>query len=322
MNRGEYVARRLATSVVTILAAVVVNFVLFRAAPGDASTQYQMCRTCSAEFRDYLTSQLGLDRPLIEQFGKYLAALAQGDLGHSFQTRRPVWDELSGPLGNTLPMVGLGMTLGLAIGLVIGVVAAWRRGTAADWAPLSVSMFLSVLPIQWIGLMLLLVFSGKLPTGGVADPYLRFTDPSWWEVLVDRLEHMALPVLAIGLAWCGVWALITRSALVGALGEDYILTARAKGLSSWGIVRKYALPNSMLPITTLVFLTFGYIVAGSLLVETVFSYPGIGLTLYQAVQNRDYAVLQGGFLLLTVAIVLANLLADLVYLKLDPRIST
>ncbi|MDP4501318.1 ABC transporter permease [Nonomuraea turcica] len=322
MNRGEYVVRRSASAAATVAAAVTINFVLFRAAPGDASTQYQMCRTCSAEFRDYLRAELGLDRPLMEQFARYVTALFRGDLGYSFQTRRAVWDELAGPLANTLPMVGVGLALGLGLGLLIGVVAAWRRGTVADWGPLSASMFLSVLPIQWIGLMLLLLFSGTLPTGGVADPYLRFTDPSWWEVLADRLEHMALPSLAIGLAWCGSWALITRSALLGALGEDYVRTARAKGLSSWRIVRRYALPNSMLPITTLIFLTFGYIVAGSLLVETVFSYPGIGLVLYQAVQNRDYAVLQGGFLLLTVSIVLANLLADLLYLRLDPRIRT
>ncbi|MFG3438197.1 ABC transporter permease [Nonomuraea sp. NPDC047897] len=322
MNRGEYLIRRVGSAVVTIAAAATINFVLFRAAPGDASTQYQMCRTCSAEFRDYLRGELGLDRPLAEQFVRYVTALLRGDLGYSFQTRRPVWEELSGPLADTLPMVGLGLALGLALGLLIGVVSAWRRGTAADWAPLSASMFLSVLPIQWIGLMLLLLFGGILPTGGVADPYLRFTDPSWFEVAADRLEHMVLPSLAIGLAWSGSWALITRSALVGALAEDYILTARAKGLSRWRIVRRYALPNSLLPIATLVFLTFGYIVAGSLLVETVFSYPGIGLALYEAVQNRDYAVLQGGFLLLTVAIVLANLLADLLYLKLDPRIRT
>ncbi|MFI9551017.1 ABC transporter permease [Nonomuraea endophytica] len=322
MNRGGYLVRRLASAIATVAAAAVINFVLFRAAPGDAATQYQMCRTCSAEFRDYLRAELGLDRPLLEQFWLYVSALLRGDLGHSFQTRRPVWDELAGPLANTLPMVGLGLAFGLALGLVIGVVAAWRRGTAADWAPLSASMFLSVLPIQWIGLMLLLLFGGMLPTGGISDPYLRFSDPSWWQVLGDRLEHLALPSLAIGLAWCGSWALIARSALVGALGEDYILTARAKGLTSWRIVRRYALPNSLLPITTLIFLTFGYIVAGSLLVETVFSYPGIGLALYQAVQNRDYAVLQGGFLLLTAAIVVANLLADLLYLKLDPRIRT
>lgn len=321
MRRGEYILRRLLAAVVTVLIAATVNFVIFRAAPGDASTQYQMCRTCSAEFRDYIRADLGLDRSLVEQYWIYLGELVRGDLGYSFQTRQPVWEELTGPLGNTLPMVGLGLLLGLVLGFFIGVVSAWRRGTAADWAPLSGAMFMSVLPVQWIGLMLLLLFSGTLPAGGMSDPYLRFSDPSGWDVFVDRMAHMVLPSLAIGLAWCGVWALIVRSALVGSLGEDYILTARAKGLASWTIVRRYALPNSMLPIVTMIFLTFGYIVAGSLLVETVFSYPGIGLELYQAVQNRDYAMLQGGFLLLTVAIVLANLLADLLYFKLDPRIT-
>ncbi|WP_129666079.1 ABC transporter permease [Phytoactinopolyspora endophytica] len=321
MSRVEYVARRVLSAVVTVVLAATINFLIFRAAPGDASTQYQMCRTCSAEFRDYLREDLGLNRSVIEQYLIYMGDLFRGDLGHSFQTRAPVWDELTGPLMNTLPMVGFGLLLGLVLGFAVGTMSAWRRGTVADWAPLSGSMFLSVLPVQWIGLMLLLLFSGTLPSAGMSDPYLRFSDPSWWDTLVDRAEHMILPSLAIGLAWCGVWALIVRSALVGSLGEDYILTARAKGLHSWRIMRRYALPNSMLPIVTMLFLTFGYIVAGSLLVETVFSYPGIGLELYQAVQNRDYALLQGGFLLLTVAIVLANLLADLLYFKLDPRIT-
>ncbi|MCW6009325.1 ABC transporter permease [Micromonospora sp. CPCC 205371] len=321
MGRGEYVVRRLGFALVTVWIAATINFVIFRAAPGDASSQYETCSTCSAAFREHLREELGLNRSLPEQYLLYLKGLAQGDLGESFQTRRPVWDELVDPLLNTLPMLALGMALGLGLGLLVGVVSAWRRRTVADWAPVSVSLFLSALPVQWVGLVLLLLLGGVLPTAGIADPYLRFTDPSWWDVLVDRLAHMVLPALTIGLVWCGSWALIVRSALLDSLGEDYILTARAKGLSNWAIVRRYALRNALPPIVTLICLTAGYLVAGALLVETVFSYPGIGLELYQAVRNRDYAVLQGGFLLLTAAIVLANLAADLLHFRLDPRVT-
>ncbi|MGH3111906.1 MAG: ABC transporter permease, partial [Gaiellaceae bacterium] len=146
-------------------------------------------------------------------------------------------------------------------------------------------------------------------------------DPSWWEVVLDRLEHMILPALTLGLVLYGQYALIVRSSMIEALGEDYIMTARAKGLSSWAIVRKHALRTSLLPIVTLVALTFGYIIGGDILVEAVFSYPGIGLATYEAVFNRDYPVLQGAFLLLTLSVIMANLVADLLYFKLDPRIT-
>ncbi|MFE3448846.1 ABC transporter permease [Nonomuraea sp. NPDC059194] len=321
MSRSEHVVRRLGFALVTVWIAATINFVIFRAAPGDASSQYEACSTCSASFREHLRQELGLNRSLAEQYLLYLRDLARGDLGTSFQTRQPVWDELAGPLLNTLPMVLLGMGVGLALGLVAGIVSAWRRGTVADWLPVSGSLFLSALPIQWVALVLLLLFGDVLPAVGVSDPYLRFRDPSWWDVLVDRSAHLILPAAAIALVWCGIWALIVRSALLESLGEDYILTARAKGLPSRRIMRVYALRNSLPPIVTLVCLNAGFLVAGALLVETVFSYPGIGLELYQAVRNRDYPVLQGGFLLLTVAIVLANLASDLLHQRLDPRVT-
>lgn len=318
--RGRYIAQRFMFAAITIAIAATINFAIFRAAPGDASAQYQSCRQCTAEFRAQVRTELGLDKPLAEQYALYVSDLAGADLGRSFETRRPVSDALLDALLNTLPMLALGLTVGIAVGLLVGVVAAWRRGTAADWLPISGSLLLYSLPIQWVGLVLLFAFSGTLPTAGVEDPFLRFSDPAWWDVLVDRLEHMILPSLTIALVSAGYWALIVRSSMLDALGEDYILTARAKGFSNWAIVRRHALRNSLLPIATLMFLTLGYIVAGSLLVEIVFSYPGLGLAVYEAVQDRDYPMLQGAFLLLAVAIVLANFAADLLYVKLDPRI--
>jgi peptide/nickel transport system permease protein len=218
-------------------------------------------------------------------------------------------------------MVGLGYLISIVLGVLVGVVAAWRRGTFLDWGGVSTALFFYSMPQQWFGLMLLILLGGVLPSSGVSDPFIDFLDPSWWEVVLDRLEHMILPALTLGLVLYGQYALIVRSSMLEALGEDYIMTARAKGLSSWGIVRKHALRTSLLPIATLVALTFGYIIGGDILVEAVFSYPGIGLATYEAVFDRDYPVLQGAFLLLTLSVILANFVADLLYFKLDPRIS-
>jgi ABC-type dipeptide/oligopeptide/nickel transport system permease component len=201
------------------------------------------------------------------------------------------------------------------------VVAAWRRGTFADWGGLLSALVFYSLPTQWLGLMLLIVFSGTLPTSGISDPFLEFTDPSTWTVFVDRLEHMILPSLTLGLVLYGEYALIVRSSMLETLGEDYILTARAKGLANWAIVWRHAFRNALLPIVTLIALTLGYVVAGAILVEAVFSYPGIGLVTYEAIFARDYPVLQGAFLILTLSVVVANYIADLLYFRLDPRIS-
>jgi peptide/nickel transport system permease protein len=306
---------------VTIFVALTLNFVIFRAAPGDAVSSLRECRQCPPEYKEQLREELGLDKSKLEQYGLYLKELAHGDLGRSYVTRQPVWDELKGPLLNTLPMVALGTLFSIVLGILVGVVAAWRRGTFADWGGLSTGLFFYSLPTQWLGLMLLIVFAGLLPASGISDPYLEFTDPSWWDVVVDRLKHMLLPALTLGLVLYGEYALIVRSSMLEALGEDYIMTARAKGLSGWAIVRRHALRNSLLPIVTLIALSLGFLVGGAILVEAVFSYPGIGLATYEAVFDRDYPILQGSFLILTISVVFANFVADLLYFKLDPRIT-
>lgn len=320
MGRVDYVIKRAIFALITVFIAITLNFAIFRAAPGDASDTVNRCASCTPRFKESLREDLGLDKSTFEQYGIYMSNLVSGDLGTSFSTKKPVAEELKKPLLNTLPMVGLGVALALALALLVGVVSAWRRGTAADWGGMSAALICYSLPAQWLGLMLILALGGVLPTAGTADPFLEFTDPTWFDTALDRLEHMLLPSLTLGLVTFGGWALIIRSAIVDTLGEDYILTARAKGLSNWTIVRRHALRNALLPIVTLVALTLGYLVAGSILVESVFTYPGIGLETYEAVTERDYPVLQGAFLLLTVSVIGANFVADLLYFKLDPRI--
>jgi ABC-type dipeptide/oligopeptide/nickel transport system permease component len=318
---ADYVVKRTVFALMTVFVAVTLNFVLFRAAPGDATSSLRSCRNCTPEFREALHRELGLDKPKLEQYGIYLKDLAHGDLGLSFVTRQPVWNELEKPILNTLPMVGLGYLIAMVLGVVVGVVAAWRRGTFLDWGGVSTSLFFYSMPQQWFGLMLLIIFAGTLPASGVADPFIEFTDPSWGTVVLDRLEHMILPSTTLGLVLYGQYALIVRSSMLEALGEDYIMTARAKGLSSFAIVRKHALRTSLLPIVTLAAITLGFVIGGDILVEAVFSYPGIGLATYEAVFDRDYPVLQGAFLLLTLSVIVANFIADLLYFKFDPRIT-
>jgi ABC-type dipeptide/oligopeptide/nickel transport system permease component len=317
---ADYFLKRTVFALVTVFVAVTLNFIIFRATPGDAVTGLR-CQFCTVEFKEELRAELGLDKSKWEQYVIYLESLAQGDMGRSFVSREPVLDELIDPLLNTLPMIALGTAFSIVFGILSGVVAAWRRGTFLDWGNLSFSLLFYSLPTQWLGLMLLIAFAGVLPASGISDPFLEFTDPSWWETFVDRLEHMILPAATIGIVLYGEYALIVRSSLMETLGEDFVLTARAKGLRNWAIVWKHAFRSALLPVATLIALSLGYLVAGAILVEAVFSYPGIGLATYDAVTERDYPVLQGAFLILTLSVVFANYVADLLYFKLDPRVA-
>jgi ABC-type dipeptide/oligopeptide/nickel transport system permease component len=318
---ANYVLRRTMFALVTVFLAITLNFIIFRAAPGDASSSLRNCRNCSATVKEQLRKELGLDKSKMEQYKIYLEDLAHGDLGQSYVSRDSVAGELLAALKNTLPMLALATIFAVGFGTIAGVLSAWRRGTFVEWSNVSVSLFFYAMPTQWLGLMLILVFAGTLPVSGISDAFLAFTDPSPWETFVDRMKHMLLPALTLGLVLYGQYTLIVRSAILQTLGEDYILTARAKGLGNWLIIWRHALRNALLPIVSLIALEVAYLVGGSILVEAVFSYPGIGLQVYEAVFDRDYPMLQGAFLILTLAVVLSNLVADLLYFKLDPRIA-
>jgi ABC-type dipeptide/oligopeptide/nickel transport system permease component len=324
VTRADYVAKRVLFAIVTVFVAITLNFVLFRALSGDAVSALR-CRQCTAQFKEYERKQLGLDRSRWEQYWLYLGDLAHGNLGDSLRTEKPVSTELWEPLKNTLPMVALGYVFAIVFGVAVGVVSAWRRGTAVDKTGLWSSLCFYAMPPQWLGLLIVLFVAGALglPTSGIKDPTLGIlSTPSAWTVFVDRLEHMILPSLTIGLVLYGEYALIVRSAMLETLGEDYVLTARAKGLSNWATVWRHGLRNAMLPVITLVALSLGFIIGGFITVEYVFSYPGIGLAVVEAIDQRDYPILQGAFLLLTMSVIFFNLVADLLYFKLDPRVKT
>jgi ABC-type dipeptide/oligopeptide/nickel transport system permease component len=320
----DYVAKRVAFACATVLAAVTLNFVLFRAIPGDA-VQALRCQHCTVQFKNALRKELGLDKSKWEQYKRYLVDLAHGDLGSSVRSQQPVWDELWPSIKNTMPMLALGYLFAIFFGTIIGVIAAWRRGTLVEKAGLWSGLGFYSMPPQWLGLMIVLFVAGAvgLPTSGIKDPTLGILgDASTLDILVDRIRHIILPALTIGLVLYGEYALIVRSAMLETLGEDYVLTARAKGLSSWATVWKHGFRNALLPVVTLGALSLGYIIGGFITVEYVFSYPGIGLAIVEAIDQRDFPLLQGAFLLLAVSVIVFNLLADLLYFKLDPRVTT
>src|SRR6188768_2819382 len=300
MRSADYVVKRVLFAVGTVFVAVTLNFVLFRSLSGDAVSALR-CRGCSQDFKNYQRQTLGLDKSKWEQYKIYVADLAQGDMGRSLRTEEPVRSVLWEPIKNTVPMVALGTFFAIVFGVLTGVIAAWRRGTAADKTALWGGLGFYSMPPQWLGLVIVLFIAGRvgLPTSGVKDPTLGIlSDPGFVEVAVDRLEHMILPALTLGLVLYGEYTLIVRSAMLETLGEDYVLTARAKGLSNFAIVRKHGLRNAMLPIVTLIALSLGFIVGGAITVEYVFDYPGIGLAIVDAIDKRDYTFLQGAFLLL------------------------
>jgi ABC-type dipeptide/oligopeptide/nickel transport system permease component len=319
MRGADYLIKRVGFAIVTVFVAVTINFVLFRLAPGSAVSNLSRVPHATPETRKALQKQFGLDKSRGEQYVLYLKQLAHGNLGISYANQQPVSTNLREAVRNTVPMVLLGTLFAIVLGTLTGVLAAWRRGTLVEGASVTTALGFYAMPTHWLGLMLVILFAGTLPTGGMTNEFL--IDPSPWEHFVDVMKHMLLPALTLGLVLFGEYTLIVRSAMLETLGEDYILTARAKGLKPWAIVRKHALRNALLPIATLIALSLGYIVAGAILIETVFSWPGVGRAVYDAVLQRDYPMLQGAFLLLTVSVVFFNLVADLLYFKLDPRVT-
>jgi ABC-type dipeptide/oligopeptide/nickel transport system permease component len=323
MHRADYVIKRVVFALMTVLVAITVNFVLFHALPGSAVTGFLRAPHVSPALRAALTHEFGLDKSLWQQYALYMKELVfHANMGVSFADSQPVVSTLAGKLWNTIPMVFVGTLLAIAAGIVTGFLSAWRRGGVVDRVSTNTAIVFYALPTQFIGMVLILLFAKHLPTAGMRNEVERFfSGGSTWSSIQDIALHMVLPAATLALTLFGEYTLVVRSSMLETLGEDYVLTARAKGLPQRRIVVAHALRNAMLPIATLVALSLGFIVAGAILVEIVFSWPGIGQMVYAAVSNRDYPMLQGAFLVLTLSVVFFNLVADLVYFKLDPRIA-
>jgi ABC-type dipeptide/oligopeptide/nickel transport system permease component len=320
MRRADYVLKRAFFALVTIFVAITINFFLFRVLPGNAVTNLARVPHAGAQLKRALIAEFGLDKPKWEQYLLYIKQLVHGNMGVSFVNQQPVTHLLLTDLKNTIPMVTVGTVISIVLGVFTGVLAAWRRGSVADHISTNAAVFAYAFPTQWLGLMLLILFSAYLPTNGMTWEFLFSPEP-FWQHLADVGQHMILPALTLVLTAYGSYTLVVRTSVLETLGEDYVLTARAKGLPVRRIVWRHAVRNALLPMVTLIALDFGYIVGGALLIEVIYSWPGIGLAMYNAVTQRDYPMLQGGFLILTVSVILLNFVSDLVYFRLDPRIS-
>ena len=318
-KRQRFILRRAGSALVIAFIAVSFSFVLFRALPGDATANLSRVPNFTKEAQAALRAQFGIDKPLTTQYALYLKQLARGNLGVSFQTQQPVLGEVWSSVRNTVPMVLVGTVVAILVGTWIGVSAAYRQGGARDRVITGAAMIIYALPVQWLGLLLLVWLAHWLPTSGMSDPYLF--DAGFVTTLADRLQHMLLPATCVALMLFGSFALVVRSSQLEALGEDHVLTARAKGYANRRIVWREAFRSAMLPLVTLSTLTLGWLIGGVLLVEAVFSWPGVGLATVQAVGARDYPMLQGIFLVITISVVGFNFLGDVLHAVLDPRVA-
>jgi peptide/nickel transport system permease protein len=331
-GRGRYLASKVGWALLTLFVVITFNFFLFRILPGDPARTLIRDPRVNPAAREALTRRFGLDKPVLlnfqggnpfdSQYFAYLGALSRGDLGQSFAKRdQTVADLIGRALGNTLLLILPAQVLSIVIGIVLGLIAAWRRGTSIDGAALIFSLFMWSLPTFFLGILLL--FAGaqwfELPTAGRVTVGASYG--SLWEQVYDMGRHLLLPTVTFTLVLLGEYMLIMRSSVIDVLSEDYILTAKAKGLTTFRIIRDHAVKNAMLPMVTLIALNLGFTVSGAIQVESVFSYPGLGYLTVNAVATRDFPVLQGAFLLLAICVVIANLAAEMVYGWIDPRVT-
>jgi peptide/nickel transport system permease protein len=320
---GRYLARRLVTAAVTILLILLVNFFLFRAMPGSPERILGRNPNVTPQILQAKREAWGLDKPVIpDQLIAYVASTVQGDLGFSFVARGQTVGEVLGQrIGPTLLLFGLGEIVAVVIGLALGAYSGWRRGGPIDYVGNGISLLLYSAPYFLLGMALLLVFAATLhwfPTFGMVTSGATYASPV--DQVLDVTRHLVLPLATVALGLVGQYSIVMRSSIVETMSEDYVATARAKGLTDGRILRSHALPNALLPTVTLVAINLGYVVAGAITVEVVFNWPGLGTLTVEALSARDYPVLQGVFLLLSVSVVLANLGADLLYGRLDPRV--
>ncbi len=330
----RFIVARLAVLIPTFLGVTIVAFALIRLIPGDPVELLVGERGLTAERHAALMAKLGLDKPLWQQYAGYLDGLAHGDLGRSISSRVPVLSEFLTRFPATVELSVCALALAMLIGLPAGIVAGVRRGSVFDQALMGISLTGYSMPIFWWGLLTIILFSNKLhwtPVSGRID-VLYFFPPVTGFMLIDSLlsgqagafrsaaSHLILPAVVLGTVPLAVIARQTRSAMLEVLNEDYVRTARAKGLPPWRIVGLHALRNALIPVVTVIGLQVGLLFSGAILTETIFAWPGIGKWLIDSIARRDYPSVQGGVLLVATMIMIVNLLVDLLYGLINPRI--
>jgi peptide/nickel transport system permease protein len=315
----RYLLRHVLHAVGTLAFVLAFNFVLFRAVGDPVELLTHSTLHLDPAEKRALREELGIGDPLPAQFVNYLGDSLRGEFGYSFISGRPVIESVAEKVWPTILLVGTSTVLSTLIGVLIGIRGAWRRGSAFDTGSLLGSLTLYAMPEGWLGMILLILFAGTLgwfPAGGIESTD-RLTGLAH---VVDVAKHLFLPCLTLTLGYLGEFAIIMRSSLLEVMGEDFIQTARAKGVRDRDVRRRHAVPNALLPTFTLAFYSVGFILGGAVLIEEVFSWPGLGELTYRAIASLDYPVIQAVFLLSSASVILFNLLADIMYGYLDPRV--
>ncbi|MEU4572230.1 ABC transporter permease [Nonomuraea sp. ATR24] len=315
----RYALSKAGGALFSIAMVIIGTFFLFRLLPGDPVRALAQGRNMTPEQLDMERRRLGLDEPLINQFLNFLGDTLRFDLGMSYEYKRPVLDLIGDRIGATLLLAGVGLAVAVSLGIWQGMRAGWRHGSRFDRFSTGTSLVLWSVPTFWLGLLLLLVFGAYLkifPSRGIQS----VDAPDGFGYVLDVAHHMVLPVITLVGVVYAQYLLVMRSSLLDEVGQDYITTARAKGLRDDDVRRRHAVPNALLPTVTLVFMRVGFVVGGAVTVETIFSWPGLGQLFYEAVRVPDFTLMQGTFMLITVAVIIMNTLADVIYHILDPRV--
>lgn len=307
---------------VVIFISITLNFVLPRAMPGNPLIMLagEEVMRLSPQQRQAILAEFGLDQPLHIQYLVYLQKLARGDLGYSYLKHRPIAQMIGERLPWTLLLTGTSLVLSTVIGVALGALAAWKRGGRRDVGLLGILIFLDSLPSFWVGMMLIAILAVQFPlfpAFGAVTPWMKLTG---WDYVIDVARHLALPLATLTIVTVPNIFLTTRYAMLSVLGQDFITVARAKGVRERWVLFRHALRNALLPVATVFTLGLGFAFGGATVIETVFSYPGIGRLIFEAMSGRDYPVVQAAFLMITFTVIAANIFADLLYPLLDPRV--
>jgi peptide/nickel transport system permease protein len=315
-----YFARKISGLVVTIFLILSFNFYLFRILPGNPFALLFRGAGLSPQAMHDLNVQFGLDKPIWYQYFVYLRNTAVGNLGISYQSRAPVASMVAFGLINTVILLSVASAISIVAGILIGIIAAWKRGSKFDISVSATTLVLYSMPTFWLAIILL--FAGviylHLPVSGMTT---ILGQTGTLPQLIDLMQHMILPALTLVLGLTGQYVLVMKSSLLDVFTEDYMITAKAKGISNRKLLWDHGFRNAILPMMTIVSLNLGLSIGGAIQTETVFSWPGMGLLIYRAILARDYPVLQGAFLVVTIAVILANFVADMLYPLLDPRVT-
>ena len=321
MKALALIVRRVGNGALLLFAVLILNFLLLHLAPGDiADTIAGDMGGADAEVMEEIRARFGLDKPFHHQLGLYLARLAQGDLGYSYFFQTPVTELVLERLAATLLLVISSQILAIVIGTVLGVIAARRPNGATSHAVTLLALFGYSAPVFWTGIMLIILFCSIVPifpVGGMVDVRV---EGGWLVRGLDVLHHLVLPMVTLASIFLALYSRLARAAMLDVLGSDYVRTARAKGLSEFLVIYKHALRNALGPVVTLAGLQFSQIISGAVLVETVFSWPGLGSLALQSILARDTPTILGILFFSSLVVVVANLLTDLVYSLVDPRI--